>query len=184
MLQFCSPTGRMESVTCSNGKGYTLDSLYICRGVEGEPAAPEKRGQFLDLICPWMPPNSRKGKLMYKFLSIGEAATYLGITEKALRRRIEKGNGPPVMHSGRRVEISEDVLLDWIKRKESTSTPTEGIDMSELEKSLDQARDIEEGFISKEQREVNEVKARYVDLIKQGRETIARISKMRAKYGA
>ncbi len=79
---------------------------------------------------------------MYKFLSIGEAATYLGITKKALRRRIEKGNGPPVMHSGRRVEISEDVLLDWMKRKkEFTSQPTpKEVNMSELEKSLGQVK--------------------------------------------
>lgn len=50
-------------------------------------------------------------------LSVPEAAVALGISERMLRRLLEKDPGLPRVHIGRRVVIPSRALEEWINRQ-------------------------------------------------------------------
>jgi excisionase family DNA binding protein len=68
-------------------------------------------------------PPSPSGALPH-LLTVGDVATALRTSKKAVYAMLERCQLPGVLRIGRRVLIREDALLDWLGQK-STPSPKE-----------------------------------------------------------
>ncbi|MBI4229197.1 MAG: helix-turn-helix domain-containing protein [Planctomycetes bacterium] len=60
-----------------------------------------------------------------RLLTIREAAGYLGLRDDALRKWIQRGDGPPVLRlSTRRLRISMEALRRWIAARSGANVET------------------------------------------------------------
>jgi len=56
-----------------------------------------------------------------RLLTVKQTADILGITEKSLRNRIDRNEGPPLIRlSPRTLRYSEKELMDWIASRAET----------------------------------------------------------------
>lgn len=64
-------------------------------------------------------------QIQQQLLTIEEAAVVLGMTEKALRQRLHRGEGPPIYRlSERTIRISRCELTDWLANHRQPSAPS------------------------------------------------------------
>lgn len=57
----------------------------------------------------------------YELLCVGEVATFLRTTPKAIYAMVERHSLPGVVRIGRRVLVRREVLLDWLHQKSAPS---------------------------------------------------------------
>jgi len=60
--------------------------------------------------------------MSFEVLTKDEAAARVRITRRFLDKRIKAGDGPDVLHIGRRVLVRSDALQAWLERL-STNSP-------------------------------------------------------------
>ena len=72
------------------------------------------------------PPDPRVARLLPggkppPFLTVGEVATLLRTSRKAIYAMVERGQVPGVIRVGRRLLFRRDVLVDWLDQKSAPS---------------------------------------------------------------